>query len=285
MGWTPRVSPQRGSTIPIHSFLEGPSFDRDGNLYVTNPPFGEILRIRPDRSVELVIAYDGRPVGLKIHRSGEIFVADKINGILRLDPASGRIEPYVGRERLHPGYQGVNDLVFGRNGDLYFTDQGETDLSHPTGRVFRYTATGRLDLLLDNVPHPNGIVLNPAEDHLFVAATFGPAVWRCALNDDGSLGRVGVFQTFSAGFSGPDGLAMNRDGGLAVCHHRMGTVWTFTPLGEPEFRIRSSRGHFTTNLAYGGPENRRLYITEAEHGVVLVADLPVPGQPMFSHAP
>ena len=88
MGWKPRLSPQGVPAHAVHSFLEGPSFDRDGHLYVTNPPFGEIVRIPPDRSVELVVAYAGRPVGLKIHKSGEIFIADKLNGIMRLDPVS-----------------------------------------------------------------------------------------------------------------------------------------------------------------------------------------------------
>lgn len=283
MGWKPRLSPQRAPAVPVHSLLEGPSFDREGNLYVTNPPFGEVLRIRPDRTAELAAAYDGRPVGLKIHRSGEIFIADKLNGIMRLDPVSRKVTPFLPRERLGPGYKGVNDLVFAADGDLYFTDQGDTDVRDPTGRVFRLRVDGRLDLLLDNVPHPNGIVLNPAEDRLFIAATYGPAVWHCALLEDGSIGRTGIFQTFNGGFGGPDGLAMNTSGGLAVCHHRLGTVWTFTPAGEPEFRIRSCRGAFTTNLAYGGPDRRLLYITESEQGVILQVELPTPGQAMFSH--
>jgi gluconolactonase len=76
---------------------------------------------------------------------------------------------------------------------------------------------------------------------------------------------------------------MNELGGLAVCHHRLGTVWTFSPMGAPEFRIQSCRGAFTTNLAYGGPQRRNLYITESEHGVVLEVELPTPGQVMFSH--
>ena len=32
------------------SFLEGPSFDRDGNLYVVDIPFGRVFRISPDRA-------------------------------------------------------------------------------------------------------------------------------------------------------------------------------------------------------------------------------------------
>ena len=270
---------------PMHSFLEGPSFDRHGNLYCVNAPFGQILKITARRQVSVVCTYDGIPNGLKIHKSGEIFIADRVNGLMRLDPLSGRIETFLAADRLQPGYQGLNDLVFARNGDLYFTDQGDTGLQDPAGRVFRLRPDGRLDCLLANVPSPNGIVLSPDERHLYVAVTFGPQVWRGLLRPDGSLIKVGAVQTFSGGFSGPDGLAMDEKGGLAVCHNRQGTVWTFDAMGEPLHRIRSSAGSMTTNLAFGGPKNRRLYITESESGSILEVDLPTPGQPMFSHQP
>ncbi len=285
LGLKPRMSPwvERHMGSPIHSFLEGPSFDRSGKLYCVNAPFGQILEIAANGSVRIAAEYDGVPNGLKIHRSGEIFIADRQNGIMRMDPVSGRVSTFIGRDRLEPNYKGVNDLFFRSNGDLYFTDQGSTDLRDPTGRVFRHRADGRLDLLLLNVPSPNGIVMNPAETHLFIAVTFGPQVWRCGILADGSVDRLGAFQTFSGGYSGPDGLAMDAQGGLAVAHNRLGTVWMFDPLGEPTYRIRSAAGLQTTNLAYGGPENRRIYITESQTGSILVADVPVAGQAMFSH--
>ena len=37
-------------------------------------------------------------------------------------------------------------------------------------------------------------------------------------------------------------------------------------------------------MAYGGPDNRDLYIVESESGTVLRCRLPVPGRRMFSHA-
>ena len=287
LGLAPRTSAwiERSQGRPTHSFLEGPSFDRDGNLYCVDAPFGRILKITPDRVVSVVCTYDGVPNGLKIHKSGEIFIADRQNGLMRLDPLSGRIEVFLAADRLQPGYKGLNDLVFATNGDLYFTDQGDTGLQDPTGRVFRLRPDGRLECLLDNVPSPNGIVLNPEESYLFVAVTFGPQVWRGLLQRDGNLIKVGAVQTFSGGFSGPDGMAMDVNGGLAVCHNRQGTVWTFDAMGEPLYRIRSCRGSMTTNLAFGGPENRRLYITESESGSILEVDLPTPGQPMYSHQP
>jgi gluconolactonase len=48
-------------------------------------------------------------------------------------------------------------------------------------------------------------------------------------------------------------------------------------------RIKSCAGLATTNLAYGGPDNKTLYITESESGSVLTVPLEVPGQPMLSH--
>ena len=53
--------------MELESFLEGPSFDRAGNLYVTDIPFGRIFRISPAGEWTLVTEYDGWPNGLKIH--------------------------------------------------------------------------------------------------------------------------------------------------------------------------------------------------------------------------
>ena len=73
----------------IDSFLEGPSFDREGRLYVTDIPYGRIFRISPDGEWDQVAEYDGWPNGLKIHKDGRIFIADYRHGLLVLDPESG----------------------------------------------------------------------------------------------------------------------------------------------------------------------------------------------------
>ena len=80
------------------------------------------------------------------------------------------------------------------------------------------------------------------------------------------------------GFSGPDGLAVDREGGLAVCQHRTGSVWLFDPLGAPTYRIRSCRGLLTTNATYG-PDGRTLFITESETGAILTATIPTTPAP------
>ena len=63
----------------LHSFLEGPCFDRAGNLYVTDIPYGRILRVTPKAEWDVVAEYDGWPNGLAIHRDGRIFIAEGLS--------------------------------------------------------------------------------------------------------------------------------------------------------------------------------------------------------------
>jgi gluconolactonase len=266
---------------PEHSLLEGPAFDRDGTLWCVDIPYGRIFRVSQDGGFTVAAEYDGEPNGLAIHRDGRIFIADYANGIMVLDPRKGRVEPFVTRVRLER-LKAVNDLVFARNGDLYFTDQGLTGLHDPTGRVFRVRAEGRIDCLLDNVPSPNGIALDPTETMLYVAVTRANAIWRVPLMADGSVAKVGNFIQLSGG-GGPDGLAVDSEGNLAVAHIGLGTVWLFSRRGEPLARIQSTVGDHTTNMAYGGEDGRTLYITESESGSILTADMPAAGLTLFSH--
>jgi gluconolactonase len=269
---------------PADSLLEGPSFDHEGNLWCVDLPNGRIYRITPDGTFHVMAQYDGWPNGLKFHRDGRVFIADYKNGIMVLDPASGRVTPYLVRANLER-FKAVNDLFFAANGDLYFTDQGQTGLHDPTGRLFRVTAAGRVECLLDNVPSPNGLVMNLAETMVYLAVTRGNCIWRVPLRADGGVAKVGVFVQMSGGWGGPDGLAMDSQGRLASAQVGMGCVWIVDEFGEPVYRVRSCAGKHTTNAAFGGPDGRSLFITESGSGSILRAELDVPGKPMFSQLP
>jgi gluconolactonase len=262
------------------SFLEGPCFDGDGRLYVVDIPYGRVFRVSPAGEFEAVAEYDGEPNGLKVAPDGRILITDYRHGIMALDPATGTVQTVVGR-RWSERFKGVNDLAFAANGDLLFTDQGQTGLQDPTGRVYRLRPDGRLDLLLDTVPSPNGIVLNGNQSVIYVAVTRANAIWRLPVMPDGSVSKVGLFVQLSGGLAGPDGLAMDEEDGLAVAHAGAGSVWLFSRLGEPLFRIRSCTGLMTTNIAYGGDDRRSLFITESETGTILRARLPVAGRALL----
>ncbi|MCJ9711299.1 SMP-30/gluconolactonase/LRE family protein, partial [Bordetella hinzii] len=236
----------------MHSFLEGPSFDRDGNLWCVDLAHGRILRVDPAGRFDVMVSYEGEPNGLKIHRDGRIFVADHLHGLMLLDPRTRTIRPYL-QHVQREGLKGLNDLFFAGNGDLYFTDQGESALENPSGRVFRLRADGKtVDLIMDGLAGPNGLVMNKAENVLYVAITHDNAIYALRIEPDGKMKKASRFIQLSGSTAGPDGLAIDQAGNLAVVHAQAGTVWLFSPLGEPLYRIRSCAGLRTTNVAFGG---------------------------------
>ncbi len=263
------------------SFLEGPSFDKDGNLWLVDVAWGRLFRVSPTGDIEVACQYDGEPNGLVFHRDGFGVIADHYHGLMRLDPADGHVEPLLVRN-ANERFRGTNDLTYASNGDLYFTDQGTSDLIDRSGRVFCLRADGALDLICEHLPSPNGLVLNLEENILFVSLTRDNAIWRMRLNDGGRADQVGRLIRLSGG-TGPDGMALDDDGNILVCHVGFGAIWIFSPTGEPLYRINSCNGAAVSNCAFGGPDNRTLYITESASGCVLTAELPTPGHPLYSH--
>lgn len=272
--------------VSVDCFLEGPSFDRDGNLWFVDIPYGRIFRADPNGTVGLITEYDGQPNGLKIHQNGDIYIADFQNGIMKLDPSTGQIEHAL-RDCDSEGFKGCNDLHFGKQGELYFTDQGQTGLQDPKGRVYRWEPdTGRLDCLIDTVPSPNGLVLDVHGHVLYLAVTRANAVWRLPLSESGRVNKAGLFLQYNGGRAGPDGLALTAQNGVVVCQTGMGLVWVYDQLGRPVAVVRSPKGLGTTNCAFGGPDLRTLFITESDTGTILKVTfdeaLGLSGQPMFS---
>jgi len=269
--------------MEVECFLEGPSFDREGNLWLVDIPFGRIFRVSPKRDWELVVQYDGWPNGLKIHKDGRIFVCDYKNGLMVLDPASGRIDTLVGSVHSE-GFKGLNDLHFAANGDLYFTDQGQTGVTDPSGRVFRLRASGALERLCSNVPGANGITLSTNDRHCYVAATGCQQIWRLPLMADGSISKSRMAIQLTGGIAGPDGIEMDEENGIIVCHLGIG-VWRFNSNMLPTHLIYSENPvhQNLANVAFGGADRKTLFIVQALTGEILTVGLPVAGKLLFAH--
>lgn len=277
-----------------HIFLEGPVYDSDGNLYVVDIPYGRILRIDGSKNVTVSCKWDGEPNGLVGTADGKLLIADYKQvcfngwlpwldawpvsthpttdlgfpqGILSFDPADGKVKPHLTRRNLER-FKGPNDLILDSKGNLYFTDQGQTGMTDQTGKVYRLSPDGRLDTLVENGASPNGLVLSVDEKFLFVAMTRSNQVWRLPLHDNGTTTKAGVFfQSF--GSAGPDGLAVDEEGSLFVCHPSLGSVFVVDASGVPKARIVSGTdGVNLTNCCFGGPEHKTLFITDSLEGNV-----------------
>jgi gluconolactonase len=265
----------------IGSFLEGPVVDRDGQLLVSDLAHGRILRVNEQGEVSEWLGYDGVPNGLALHPNGSLFIADYRHGLLARDP-DGELRTVLESYR-YERFRGLSDLVFDAAGTLYFSDQGQSDLRFPTGRLFRWHPSDGLELLMDAIPSPNGVGLSPDGTTLYVAVTRANCVYRLPIRRDGAIGKVGVHLYLAGGSGGPDGLAVDASGGLAVAEFGRGRVLLFDSLGTLTGTVDLSAGLGTTNVAFGGVNWETVYITEALSGTIATAPAPRAGLAPYSH--
>jgi gluconolactonase len=255
-------------------FPEGPAFDRKGNLFVVNIDTGDISKISPEGQVKTFVNTGGAPNGAKFHANGDLYVADRQKGIIAISP-DGKIRVIVDHYQGKKFY-GPNDLVFDSRGNLYFTDPHGSSAENPFGCVYRLSTEGELACLASGLAFPNGVVLSRDEKFLFVANTRKNRILRYVLNPPV---RSYLFSQLSGGW-GPDGMAFDVAGNLYVAHYGGGDVLVLNPKGELVERIPVGGNH-PTNVAFGGPDRKTVYITEVETGSVYRFNTDQPGLPLY----
>lgn len=298
----------------MHSFLEAAFFDDNRNLWLSDVPYGRVFRITPAGVWEIMHRIDGEPHAMRIAPDGRHIAVDYRHGLIALtgpdsfevlsaglehvasnrahtrpgpDPGPRRADAEApargpgrggsGQTRHAPKGQpflGLSDMCYGSDGRLWFTDSGRTSLSDPRGGVYCLSPSGDLRLLLDCVPYSNGICLSPDGDWLYVAATRANQVWRLStrLPETGQP-MAGTFLQLSGGL-GPDGLATNARGWLAVAQAQAGRAYVFDALGDPVAEIRLPEGLWTTSVVFHPDTQTRLYIVDAQTGSVFTSDIP-----------
>ncbi len=251
----------------LDAFLEGPTFDSSGNLYVVDIAFGRILSLSAEGNWSVVTEYDGWPNGMKLLDDRRFLVTDHKNGLLEVARDTGQVHVISSGFEGKP-FHGLNDLTIASSGDIYFTDQGQSGLHAPHGCVFRLSPDGELTILVSNIPSPNGLVLSRDERTLFLAVTRANAVWRVPMTPDGSVTKVGTFIQLSGGV-GPDGMA-RPDGtdALLVAHPGLG-VWQFRDDGTPDVIWQLDGYAYTTNLAANPVETDSYFVTESLSAAIL----------------
>lgn len=247
----------------LHSFLEGPEFDSEGNLLLVDVPYGRIFKIDTNGNWSLHHTYDGEPHSIKQKSDGNFVLTDYKNGLLEYD-GKDQLSTLVAGDK----FKGLSDVAIAPNGDIWFTDSGRTSLTDPTGNVFRYKTDGALDHVLNNVPYPNGIAHSPDGKLVYVAATRANAVWRLMADyPDPQWPMVGTYIQMSGGL-GPDGLAVHANGNLAVAHAQAGRAYVYNVFGDTVAVIELPDGLWITSLIY---QENTLYIVEAQTGSVYTA--------------
>jgi lactonase len=126
--------------------LEGPAFERNGNLLFCDASGKRVLRLTPDKRLSTVSTLDDvAPAGIAVHKDGRLFIA-------ALDPATGigaifSVNPDgTGRHTIVPTTAGYmpNDLVFDAHGGFYFSDFKGISTEPKGGAVLKSAQAGPL---------------------------------------------------------------------------------------------------------------------------------------------
>lgn len=258
--------------LRLHSFIEGVCFDASGSCWLVDVPYGRIFRISADGNWSLAHCYDGEPHGLACLPDGRFAIADYRRGLLTFDPLTGEIAVLCDRINTEC-FRGLSDVKVAPNGDLWFTDPGRSSLSDSTGRLFCLRAgRERPDLILDNLPYPNGVAIGPDGRFAFVTVTRANAVWRLLTDaPDPVWPMSGVFLNLSGGL-GPDGIDIDAEGRIAIAQAQAGRAYLFDSNGDAVARIRTPGGNWTTSVAF--TPDGQLVILDAQTGTVFRVRLP-----------
>jgi gluconolactonase len=164
-------------------------------------------------------------------------------------------------------FSSPNDLVYGPDGSLYFTDppygltRGDTDPAKeiPFNGVFQYK-NGVVKAIIKDLPRPNGIGFSPDGKTMYVANSEDrKRYWmRYDVAADGSVsnGRMFFDLNDAADRGIPDGLKIDSKGNLWGAGP--GGVWVISPEGKHLGTIQP--GETAANLNWGD-DGKTLYIT------------------------
>jgi gluconolactonase len=104
-------------------------------------------------------------------------------GVVSLDPKTKQAGVIVGGYRGKK-FNGPNDLTIDPKGNSFFSDPWGTSVSNPTGSVYRWDAkTGQIDLFMEHLVFPNGILLSPDEQFIYLCEFGQNRILRAPLCD------------------------------------------------------------------------------------------------------
>lgn len=239
--------------------IEGPQCDRDGNIYAVNFAKQQTIgKVNPAGQTELFLTLPGKSTGngIVFDSQGRMYIADYVShNVLRVDMKNKKIEVFAHQSEMNQ----PNDLAIAPNGTLYASDP---NWGNGTGQLWKIDTNGKISKLASQMGTTNGIEVSPDGRHLYVNESVQKNIWVFPIRDDGTLGEKRLLKQFpDFGF---DGMRCDADGNLYVTRYGKGTVVVVTPEGK-ELREVDVLGKQPSNLCFGGPDGRTVYVTEVEH--------------------
>jgi sugar lactone lactonase YvrE len=251
--------------------IEGPACDRAGNIFAVN--FAQQQTIGRTTSagqweVFVTLPNDSVGNGIRFDRAGRMYVADYVgHNVLRIDPGTRAVEVLAHEPMMNQ----PNDLAIAPNGTLYASDP---NWGAKTGQLWRIDPDGTTTRLAVDMGTTNGVEVSPDGKRLYVNESVQRNVWVFDIQPDGGVANKRLLRQFPD--HGFDGMRCDADGNLYITRYGKGTVAVLSPEGEVlrEINVLGAR---PSNLCFGGPDGRTVYVTEVEHRRLVQFRVETPG--------
>ena len=250
-----------------------------GSATPPRPPPSRVLSV-DSAGVVTVVVEDSGSNGLALDLLGRVISANHGVGAVTLLPLSTQTAMNIVTDYEGVRFNSPNDLTVGRDGTIYFTDpdyQAPVPAPQVETRAYRVPpgATAALPLV-EGRRQPNGITLSPGGETLYVSASDGLVAYPVQ-----SDGAIGTGQPFAEGVvRSSDGMAADCAGNLYTTSGQ--AVLIVDALGAEVGRISVPNVQSVTNVAFGGPERKTIYITTLGSGTrvgLFQVDGAIPGMP------
>ena len=235
--------------------IEGPAFDKNGNLYVVNfQKDGTIGLVKADGSAELFITLpEGSTANaIQFDSKGNMYLADFTgHNVLMVDMKTKKVEVYVHNDSFNQ----PNDICINRKDQLFASDPNWKD---GTGKLWRIDKGGKAVLLTDQMGTTNGIALSPDEKTLYVNESKQRKIWSFAVDKKGNLSNKTLFAEFQD--FGFDGMKCDNQGNLYVSRYGKGVIAVLNPKGGLVREVEL-KGKSCSNLVFGGLNGKLIFVT------------------------
>jgi len=282
------ASPEVKKIVGDCRFTEGPAVDAEGNLYFSDQPNDRIMRLTPEGDLSVFRKPCGRANGLIFDQQGRLVMcqSSRPGGGRRVTRLEGDgsetvlAATYMGKPLIAP-----NDLCISRQGWIYFTDPNygkPEDASQPVSGVYRIDAPGEVELVVSDLGRPNGIVITPDDKTIYVSDRSTQKLHRYQVQPGGDLKADGIVYDFSPD-RGIDGMWLDVDGNIYGAAGEGDTTGLFVISPGGKLLLHKPMPEFSTNVTFGGPDMRNLYLTASKSVYLLRtvrpgAKLPVPAK-------
>ena len=258
----------------VNSFtagIEGPSCDAKGNIYVVNFARQQTIgKVTPAGKAEVFVTLPGKSTGngIVFDKTGTMYVADYVgHNVLKVDAKTKKITVLA----HEPAMNQPNDLAIAPDGTLYASDP---NWDKGTGQVWRINVHGTTTLVAEKMGTTNGIEVSPDGKTLYVNESVQRNVWAFDIAPGGALRNKRLLKKFDD--FGFDGMRCDADGNLYITRHGKGTVAVLSPAGNV-IREIDVLGKRPSNLCFGGPDGRTVYVTEVDKQRLVQFRVETPG--------